>query len=92
MAEAPGKYGVHQHLVADNSAWMPYVSHSAAGGGTEVTGQEAMLQSGTESYLLSSNSLALRKLYPLPPITLGFSFLSCQMDMWAKHLASEQHS
>lgn len=92
MAETPGKYGVDQQLVAGNSAGMPYVSHSAVGGGLEVTGQEGMLQSGTESYLLSSNSLALRKFYPLLPITLGLSFLSCQMDMWAKHLASKEHS
>lgn len=78
MAEALGEYGVHQQLVAGNSAGMPYVSHSAVGGGTEVIGQEGMLQSGTESYLLSSSSLALRKLYPLLTITRGLSFLSCQ--------------
>ena len=38
--------------------------------------------------LLSSDSVVLRKLYPLPAISPGLSFLGCEMDVWVRCLAS----
>lgn len=34
--------------------------------------------------LLNSNSVVLRKLYPLSTISPGLSFLGCEMDMWER--------